>query len=297
MAMLSAVIDKAPVVTTRTAFSEESIDVNGTPVGLYSVSSGAVQPIVTDGHPPVDGEIALGPAVMRTLGVHVGDLVTANGIQLRCVGVALVPRGLPGESLGHGGIVTTSTAEQLDERAVPTGYLIRTADAADASLLLAYLGDALHGEQVGFEASPEPAQIVEYRNVLATPLALAFSLAALGAAMLIIGVTSTVHRKRREYAVLQAIGTTNRQIVGIIEAQALVSLGLVLLFGLPAGIIVANAAWTTFESRLGTVAGSGRPLAILVGAALLATVLTIAIVLPIGRRNASRRPAVGLRQE
>ena len=157
--------------------------------------------------------------------------------------------------------MTARTESQIEDRAVPRGFLIQASPNVSLGALLARYATKLTGDEFEVARAPEPAQIDDYRRIRSTPLYLALSITALGAGMLLVGLMGAVQRRQREYALLQALGATRRQIAISVQAQVLVSVGIVLLAGIPIGLTAGTLAWEAFEQDLGTRSGAHSPLA------------------------------------
>ena len=83
-----------------------------------------------------------------------------------------------------------------------------------------------------------------------TPALLAGAL-ALGA-VIALGLTlsASVHRRRRELALLKTLGFTRRQLATTVAWQASVSVGIGTLIGVPAGIALGRVLWVLFAQEL-----------------------------------------------
>jgi ABC-type antimicrobial peptide transport system permease subunit len=174
--------------------------------------------------------------------------------------------------------------------------MLRTAPNTDIVATLHRLGAIMHGEMYGLSLAPTPPEIADYRRIRHTPLALALSIALFGTAMLVVGVVGAVHRRQHQFAVLQAVGATRRQITSIIRVHAAFNYLAVILFGLPLGIIAGNAAWNAFEHRFGTRVGAHPPLFTLAWTVPLAGIVSIIAIQPIARRLARTTPAAALQR-
>ncbi|HEY5439001.1 MAG TPA: FtsX-like permease family protein [Acidimicrobiales bacterium] len=98
-----------------------------------------------------------------------------------------------------------------------------------------------------------PAQIVDYRSLGDTPIELGVvlsfgTLVALGLTLL-----SSVRRRRRDIALLKALGFYRRQIVATIAVQSTIAVGLGAIIGLPIGILVGRFLWILFANSLHAV--------------------------------------------
>ncbi len=104
-----------------------------------------------------------------------------------------------------------------------------------------------------------PAQIVNYRTIGATPLVLAIGLAAGAVLALGLTLTASVRRRRRDLALLKALGFTQRQLSAAIAWQATVAALIGVVVGTPLGIIIGRQLWILFAHNLDAVPDPTAP--------------------------------------
>jgi len=142
----------------------------------------------------------------------------------------------------------------------------------------------------------QPAQIRDYGTVGASPAVLAAGLA--GGAIVALGFTlvASVRRRRRELALLKALGFT-QQVAAAISWQASVAGVVGVVVGLPLGIALGRWLWTLFAEEVFAVPRPTVPVGslILVAVGVLALVNVVA-ALP-GFSAARTRIAAVLRAE
>jgi ABC-type lipoprotein release transport system permease subunit len=142
-----------------------------------------------------------------------------------------------------------------------------------------------------------PVQIVNYRSIGSTPIFLAAGL-ALGAVLALgLTLTSSVRRRRRDFALLKTFGFTHRQLASTIAWQATTTALIGVVVGLPLGVVIGRELWTLFARSIYAVADPTVPLlsVIMVG---VGTVLFANLVAVLPGRNAARTPAaLALRAE
>jgi len=85
-------------------------------------------------------------------------------------------------------------------------------------------------------------------------------------------VLASVRRRRRELALLKALGMTRGQVRAVITWQTTLTLLIALAAGVPLGIAVGRWAWRGFAASLGVVPVAVVPVLLLAagGAALIA---------------------------
>jgi hypothetical protein len=239
----------------------------------------------------VPDQIELGATTMRQLGKHVGDtvMVTAGRAmrRLTVVGIVTLPSigvGLTDHvSLGTGAMLSeatllsveglhslnTSTNEAIS--ALPSTIAIDLAPGVrPGSVVRPILKADIGAPPGGVYQVPRVlgASIVNANQMTGQPLALALGVAAL--VSLSAAVAATARRRRRDLAVLQALGLTRRQRRGIIAWQTRTLLAVAVMVGLPLGLLAGRWTWAGFATSLGVVPVTVLPLTSLaVGLTLL----------------------------
>ena len=139
--------------------------------------------------------------------------------------------------------------------------------------------------------------IVNTEQMGGQPLALAVGLAAAAVLSLALTVLSLVRRRRRELALLKALGMTRGQVRGIIAWQTTLTLLIAVAVGGPLGIACGRLAWHAFAGSLGVVPIVEVPVPALAGglaAMVLAGNLLAALPATVAART---RPGAVLRAE
>jgi ABC-type antimicrobial peptide transport system permease subunit len=279
--------------------------------------------------PSGPGEIALGEQTMRAVHARLGQdvrvavdfstgVVTAGSQRartMRVVGEVVFPDfGLPAISdtdLGSGAIVAASLLSeggQPQSQTCPNHitcydfFLLRyrpgTDTAAAAATLLAAVAKA--GCPPGaclVTASQQPGDIQDYVAVGDTPLLLGALLAVLAVGTLAHVLLTGVRHRRRDLAVLKALGLTRAQVQGAVAWEATALAAVALLVGVPAGIIAGRLAWAAFATEAGVAAGATFDLALVLLTVPVTLLLANVIAAWPGRSAARLRPAAVLRAE
>ena len=147
-----------------------------------------------------------------------------------------------------------------------------------------------HGDPV---RSPEIVNVSELR---VAPLVLGGVLLASLALGLWLAVTLSVRDRRRELAVLRALGFAGRDVRGSVRWQGMTLVAVGIVLGIPLGIIGGRAAWRFFADQLGVIPRTSVPLSWLALEVLLTAVLGwFAVALPAARGGAGQphRRALG----
>jgi predicted lysophospholipase L1 biosynthesis ABC-type transport system permease subunit len=145
--------------------------------------------------------------------------------------------------------------------------------------------------------SQRPNGVTNYTRIDGTPEVLAALLAALGIAVLAQLVVVSGRRRRRDFAVLKALGLLRRQVSAIVAWQVTALAGLAVLIGLPLGVAAGRWSWQLFGNGLGIPAGAGWPVSLVL--LMLPAVIVIANVVAWWPGRSARRvsPAQVLRTE
>jgi len=308
------------------AFTQVPIDNTEVPVLGLTRYQGSVQPPTTSGH-PLSGplQVELGTVTLRALGKHVGETVIAGSGQhrrtLRIVGTVTLPSIGLGEadhvSLGRGAMLDESTLLALQglssglttqeeqqitvaDPAFPSAVAIDLAPGTSLRPLVARIGGAGPGDDPG-GTYEQPrvlgAAIVNASQMGGQPLALALALAAAAVLSLAVALLASVRQRRRQLALLKALGLTRRQVRETVAWQASIILLVAAVVGIPLGIVAGRWAWAGFAGSLGVVPVTVIPgIALLTGLAALMLAGNLLAVAP-ASVAARTRPAAVLRSE
>jgi hypothetical protein len=266
-------------------------------------------------------DIVLGPATLAAVHKQVGQTVlfrspTGGAVPLRIVGTATLPTiggsGQPNMGMGTGAVVASSlfSAGDLNQQgspiAGPMAELIAVRPGVPAATALASLdriarqvnapsdGDAPIG---GVVAALRPAEIAAYGSAQATVAILAAVLALAAICALGLTLTASVRSRRREFALLKAIGFTRRQLASTVAWQSTVAALLGVIVGIPVGIAVGRWLWTLFANGINAVPLPAVPV-LEVTLVALGTIAFANVVALLPARIAARTPtAVLLRAE
>ena len=307
------------------------VDINGVGAPAYSVlDEGRPSPPISfttlSGRPPQAGDEAdIGPSTAQLLGVHVGDWVTvAHKARVRIVGEALMPADVHSEfdeglwlpARAFDALVPPNSPSSPDELVVVRFSAAGGAEStalADAEYAQQYDNlppgsspdsrflEALGGfnSPLGSGADPPtiPLELINLQNVELLPTLLGISLAALAVAALAYVLVVSGRARRRDFAVLRAMGLDGAGTRLVIYSQAVIISAAGLAVGLPLGVVVSRWAWAGVADRvpLVYVAPFWLPLVLFAIPALLLVAIVVALWPAHG--VARSRPAVVLRTE
>jgi hypothetical protein len=271
-------------------------------------------------------EIALGAQTLHALHARVGQVVQVT-VQLlsvgssvrrtmRITGVAVLPafgRGpFTPTGLGTGAVTTAAVlstpsvpGESTRCRAGATCYnffLLRYRPGTDTAAAAATLTSAITraGCPPGFcamTADQRPSDIKDYASVRDTPLVLAAVLIVLAAGTLAHVLLTGVRRRRRDLALLKTLGFARSQVLCVVAWQATVFATVMLLIGLPLGVLAGRWAWTFFATAAGVAAQPAIPLTAVLLAIPVTLLLANLIAAWPGWTAARLRPAAVLHTE
>jgi len=304
-------------VADWTGYYFATLEIDGQNVPVLGTAPQALlaPPILTGHELEAADEIVLGASTLRDLHKHVGDsvqLTTETGTQqLRIVGSATMPTvGNSGgihPTMGAGAVVDATLIPAVakspfgDPTAGPQAIFIRLRSGVDPAHAYAALQTIAAGlfppDQVGAIALTvqRPAEIVNYRSMGSTLRRLGVGLG--GGALLALGLTlvASVRRRRRDFALLKALGFTNRDVAATVAWQATTAAVSGILIGVPLGIIGGRQLWLLFAHTIHAVPDPAAPIGAVVFTAASAVLLANLIAL-IPIRTASRlNPAAVLR--
>jgi hypothetical protein len=256
--------------------------------------------IVAGRAPATPTEVAVGAATMRALGKHLGDTVQTAGpkghVVERIVGQAVFPQLADAQPLADGVWFTVAgwygagaTNDQFSR------FLVGTyGPHADRGLVARQIAAMNGTNPVG--GAIVPTEIDRLRQINWFPTATAGLLALLALIAVAHAVATSTRRRRRDLAVLKAIGFGRAQVRHTIEWQATALAIAGLIVGIPLGVLVGDAIWRAIAHSLGVRAALSLPIGILllVPAVILAANLTAFFP---ARAAARRRPGQALRAE
>jgi ABC-type lipoprotein release transport system permease subunit len=288
-------------------------------VNKVAVGAGVVTPIkgrvllsTVSGHvPDGDGQIGLGATTMRQAGAHLGSVVRVTvsspsgrrrTVPFRVVSQVSFPV-LSGLSLGTGSAFTSAGYENaacppgprqsaclraLSSERVAGGLLVSFVSGPAGQAAISHYLDTYQSVAALVIA---PTALVNFGEAVNFPLIFGAMLAVFGAATLVHLLVVSVSRRRRETALLKALGFVNGQVAATVAWQATTVAIVGIVIGVPLGILIGRAMWSAFASNLGFV-----PVSIVQGwllAALIAGVLVAANLLAALPALAARRSQAG----
>jgi ABC-type antimicrobial peptide transport system permease subunit len=277
---------------------------------LVQAPRAKVAPPLLSGH-GVDAtnQIVLGSATMRSLHKRLGETVTleSHGVRskpLVIVGTIAVPA-ITGGGIGDGADVATDAVPaqllNLQSSSIPgpNVVFVRVRSGVSVAAARASLQEidkqinaipAAAGTAGGVVTVLRPAEIVNFRSMGTIPAVLAAVLASGSVAALGLTLTASIRRRRRELALLKALGFTQRQLALSVAWQASGAAFVGCVFGLPIGVAVGRELWLLFARSVNAVPQATVPALTLTLVGLGAFVFSN-LVAAIPERVAARTPA------
>ena len=159
---------------------------------------------------------------------------------------------------------------------------------------LAFHGDADAGLVLGAQ---RPSFVESYQHLERTPLALAGLLVALAIATIVHLLVSLLRRRRRDLALLRALGFTRAQLRRSVLVQATTLMALTLVVAIPLGILAGRLLWRLTSDWLGIPVHVVVPLGLVGLVALLALLVGDLVALIPAAAAARVNPSQTLRSE
>jgi hypothetical protein len=329
-------LDKDTYVASWTGFNFADAEIDGQTVPIMiTTSTAAFSPPILSGQSVHAGQIVLGGTTLAQVHAHVGGTVVVSygspkdapvyvpPTRLVVAGTATFPAignsGTLHPSMGAGALILKSIEPPAMQRALTSpdpnlnGYdivAVRMRNNVSAAAGLASLQRiADHASQV-IENDPnsgggtyavlpvqQPAEIVNYKTMGATPVILATGLALGAAVALGLTLVASVRRRQRDLALLKTLGFAQRQLSAVVSWQASVAALVGIVVGVPLGIILGKTLWTLFAHQIFAVPRPAVPTLATLLAATGALVLANVVAFVPGRIAARTPIAVLLRRE
>ena len=317
---VTALLDDDRYVSAWSGIYTAVLGIDGQQVPVLGETPGApVAPPLLSGHgvAAVD-QVVLGPVTLSQLHKRIGGtvVVAGDGVprpqRLLIVGTATLPAfGQTGQHLemGVGAVLPYSLIPPLDRNQFdnplpgPQDALVRLrpgVDHAAAYRSLEQIAQATTNPDnfgVSVTGVLRPAEILDYRSLGATPAYLGAGLALGAAAALALTLVASVRRRRRDLAVLKALGFTNSQVAATVAWHSTVSVAIGVVVGVPLGVALGRWLWDLFARDINAVPAPSLPVPQVLLIALGALVVANIVAAFPGRLAAQTPVALVLRGE
>jgi ABC-type lipoprotein release transport system permease subunit len=306
LAKASVVIQNDPNVAVVSRGGYSDVEIGGRQLLAFSFHGDpSLMPPIVAGRAPVgEAEIAVGPEVMREAHIRIGstiDVATPRDeqgrqtrLRMAIVGQAVIPpppfaQTKPGDSV----IISPSAYDRLHP-GEPQPFLIRFKAGVDADAASARLSRQL---PLAFVYPATRTTQVEALGGIATiPLVMSALLVALAAGALGHTLLTSIRRRRRDFAILKALGFAQGQLAGVVAWQASTLAVCAGLIGVPLGMVLGRWTWRSVADQAGVHPSVVYPLSI---ALVLPAAVVLAILLALipARLAARTQVAQALRSE
>lgn len=307
--MVSASLDRPEVEQWGFAALPPEVTVNGQSLPAVAGRLGYQDlpvPVVAGRYPTADDEIALGVRSAESLGLAVGDPVavsTAFGERdAKVAGLVVLPSIGPFQAdrvgLGTGLLLSARFFDAIvagaeQQQGLPPGAMsdalgafvgIDLRDGVDAGAFVRKLQAEVKKWDVNgfppivYPRAVRPPEITDVAAIRRAPAMVAALLAATMAAGLAVAITLATRARRRELAILRALGCTARQLRATVAWHSLTVVGVGLAVGILIGTSMGSVTWREFSGGLGIAPSVRLPL----GWIAVVTVATAAVALLAG---------------
>ncbi len=286
------------------------VTVDGRAVGAYAITAlkGSMAPTVLEGrYPRRRDEIALGSETFRAVQARIGGQVRSRSqgrsARYRVVGRVVVPPVDVPQAIADGAVFTGLGLQQLDSprrTSASTLLVVRFRDGADHRAAIARIrrmADAGTEFDAPVSRPETPPEIDRLRPIGRAPILLAGFLAITGAIAMAYLIVTSVHQRRREFAVLKSVGFTRGQVMRAVAWQATTVVALGTPIGVLAGLVAGGVLWRAAAERVGVLAIVDVPVLITAGVAGAAVVVANLVAAIPARSAARTHPAATLRSE
>ena len=321
-ALAATALRRDPDVAAWTGayFTEVQVDGRAVPAVGGDLNATVGPPLLSGHALQGTNEIVLGANTLHDLHKKVGDIVSVNTagpkrLRMQIAGTATMPAiGGSGEGtlhleMGTGALFASQLIPAKLRNVVgnlpigPNAMFVRFRPGVNRSRAvkrLNQIADKLSlptNWGVTVTSVQRPAEIVNYRSMSTTPLYLGAALAAGAIVALALTLVTSVRRRRRDLALLKALGFTRRQLAAVVAWQATVAVAIGTIIGVPAGIVLGRALWKSFANQIHAVPKPIVPVLPIVLVALGALVLANLVAAIPGRQAARTQTAELLRAE
>jgi ABC-type lipoprotein release transport system permease subunit len=288
------------------------LTVNGTTVGGVTAGpgpDGSLAAVALAGRPPAgSGDIVLGQRTLTSLGIRVGQIVSvglaglSRHVPFVVTGTAVFPAISDTTELGTGAELTVAGLRRLPPPGVSAppynGLIVKFRPGVPLQQGINSLTARI--ERLGpyaISGPSTPADLVNFGQLQDLPVLLGLALGLLALLTITHLLLTSVRRRRRDLAVLRALGFTGGQVRATVSWMAVTLAAIALAVGIPVGLLCGSQAWRFFAGQLGISDVTRAPVLSFVLLAVAGLALAVAIALVPGISAGRIRPADALRAE
>ena len=303
-----AVLNANAGVAASALLTGGRLDADGESIGAVAVDhlKGSIEPTMLTGRTILnDGEVVIGPAVMRGHHLSVGDPlpVKAAGAPgtLTIVGTG-VPLSVGSYSSDVGAIMTPAdyqrygTPSNIDNEG-GLEIVVRLAPGADIAAVRGDMAPITGGFERVIGESFRPARILNIGRVRSVPQIVEAFAGLLTLLVLVHSLTTVATRGRRDLSVLRAIGMRPEQARRVLWWHGGILAAVAVSIGMPIGVVGGRLLWHVVADSIDSVYSPHSPWVVLVAVAGCLMALSIASGAALSRRAVPRPIARSLRSE
>ncbi len=299
---MTAGLDANPEVEGYASGTITEIAVNGVRAEAFAVAAEGtgMAPALLAGRAPKNAnEIVLGTQTLRSADARIGDdvrvLVGNESRQFTVVGRAVFPDVGDIGQLGRGAYVTFDAVDGIGGPSPHNVVLVKFAPTADRAAGVASLTRAI--APIPVTSAALPRDLASFGRVDGLPIAVAAILGVMAGAVLVYTLLTAIRRRRRDLAVLKALGFLRRDVARTVTVQALTLSAVALAIGLPVGVLIGRFVWQRFVDWQG-IPSVPTVSALALGLVGLAVLVVAALIAVVPAHVAGRTaPADALRAE
>jgi ABC-type lipoprotein release transport system permease subunit len=252
---LASALEADPNVESLIYYAEDYAKAGDTDVPMMGMKRvrGPAAPQLLSGRLPVsEDELAMGRVTARRVGVGVGDEVTLTGSagshSYHVVGLAVLTGLGSNEGVGEGALLTLDGLERISNAAVTSASVdFRSSPEEALAPYRELLGSSIE------DGPYVPSPIVSLVRVQAVPYVLAGLLGVLVVLTITQTLLSSLRARRRDLAILRALGGAPRLLRRSVHWQATVVTLVPALIGVPVGLIAGRLVFKALADDIGAV--------------------------------------------
>ena len=302
---------KSSVVRSFAVGTFPNFQIGGIPMNGFAFAPGPFGPSMAAGRAPKTAtEIALSPKTLRGLHTAIGRTIRVQGVDpstnqpignpvpMRVVGEAVTPQFFFSQfSSNYSAVVAEAFVDSMHvPGAQADTYYVRFRAGVPIDTAMASIRAELP-ESAFILRRAESSDLANLNHIASLPNALAALLALVAAGTLVHTLVSSVRRRRRDLAILRALGFVRRQVTLTVAWQATTIVLIALAVGVPIGAVAGRLAWHLFVDQLGFVPVTVVPVVAVLVSIPAVIVLANAIATIPARAAAHAEPALALRTE
>ena len=240
------------------------IGVDGQEMGVVAIEQlkGSIQPTILSGRMILnDGEVVLGPSVMESHHLSVGDTVAVQSSGARGV-LTVVGTGVP-VSVGSyssdiGAIVSPSDYERFGiattiENEGGLELAVKLAPGADVTEVRAEMAGITGGFERVISDSFRPARIGNISRVRSVPQIIEVFAGLLGLLVLLHASATVAGRRRHDLSVLRALGMRLKEARHVMWWHGGILAASAVAIGIPLGVVGGRLLWRAVTSSIDAV--------------------------------------------